>query len=1134
MNTVMPMPSDGEPRLSGPHLALLLVGHFALVFISHLRLSVPGDIVAVWPATSFAVAMLWRAPSSLISPGLIGIALSSIAVEWIFGLQPLPAGLVSIVVVFEVAAGLAMLSALDEGKIDRSIMRFLAALGGVGLVVSALGALFGAIVLADFAGRSFWGSWVGWFVGDAAGASLVLPLAASLRRDSVARLTRGRTGLEFLGLIALSATMVVVTLWWLQQPSFLMILPLVLAAMRLGRLAVAVIGLGVLAAILAGADQGYIRLSGSLIGPGLVFAPWLSFGLLVPYCFALLLDELKHERERISERERYFRDAMHHSPFGMALLDPSGRCLSANRALCDLLGYAPHELVGRTPAQISPATDADSVMFRLARLVSGEISEYALEKQFLRKDGAAVWVFIAVSVVRDEVTGKPVHLIAQLQDIEARRRAELALEESESRWNFALESAGQGVWDYDYRRRNTFYSPMWSRMLGYEPGEISSMADAWLSLVHPQDLPRLLRQEHEHLQGATGQFECEFRMRHKDGHWLWILDRGKVIARDETGQPLRMIGTHTDITEHRLLTDALQEEKERLRITLHSIGDGVICTDAVGVVTFMNPIAEALTGWTAASALGKPCSSVFHVVTEETGDPVPCVVSECLSDLSRVNRDEGSILVGRSGGRIDIKVSASPVRKAAGELIGSVLVFQDVTRARTLQKELAHLASHDALTGLQNRTSFEHALAEQCALTAGSTCSHALCFVDLDRFKIINDTAGHAAGDALLREVGRIIREQMRRSDLVARLGGDEFGILLVDCSMDEASRIAENLLERMARVRFSWGRRVYEVGASIGLARLDAETPFAADVMSRADVACYAAKASGRNRISVYHPSEGEAQRHHSELHTAAGIRAALENDRFVVFAQEIRDLRPAGYLQRHAELLVRMRDDDGNLLAPGAFIPAAERYGLMASIDRWMIRQVLHNYDRAILAVPRFAVSINLSANSLEDRGLLTFLAEELDRSALPPHRIRFEITETSLINNIGVAGGLVEDLRAAGYAIMLDDFGAGVSSFSYLERFPADYIKIDGGFVRKLQVNAIDRAIVESINDIGHKIGAITVAEFVEDEETLVALQDIGVDMAQGYHIARPVPLEDLLERLTGEGIPLGEDGRRHVVR
>lgn len=663
MSSSKAIPSKESSGSSMPRLAVLVIGHFLLALVGRQHLHMPGDVVAVWPATAFAAVMLWRSPASMTTPGLVGVALSSLLSERLGGLSALPAGLMSVVVVLEVAMALAVLTSLGEDRIDRTITSFLAALGGLALCVSAIGATLGATVLTEFRIADFGSAWIQWFIGDAVGTTLVLPVAASLRRDSILRLLKGRTGLEFLALIVVSMLMVTLTVVRLHQPTFLVVLPLILAAARLGRLAVAVIGQLILVAVLVGADLGYIRLFGPAVENGVFFAPWASLGLLLPYCIALLLDELKGERERISERERYFRDAMHHSPFGMALLDPRGRCLSANRALCDLLGYEPDELIGKTPAEISHPDDSERTMPRMAMLVSGEIGEYALEKQFLRKDGSGVWVFIAVSVVRDEITGEAVLLIAQLKDIEARRRAELALEESESRWNFALESAGQGVWDHDYRRRETFYSSMWARMLGYEPGEVSTEADAWLSLVHPHDLPHLLRQEQEHLQGASEQFECEFRMRHKDGRWLWILDRGKVIARDAAGRPLRMIGTHTDVTDYRLLTDALEEEKERLRITLHSIGDGVICTDAAGTITFMNPIAEALTGWTATAALGKSCARVFRVVSEDTGDEASCAVSACLTDLSRVNHDEGLVLIGRSGARLDIKATASPVRK---------------------------------------------------------------------------------------------------------------------------------------------------------------------------------------------------------------------------------------------------------------------------------------------------------------------------------------------------------------------------------------------------------------------------------------------------------------------------------------
>lgn len=1112
-----PVRSAATGRFGSWAVVALVVGHLVLSFAAVHWDDVQASRGIPWFAVGFATLMATGLGLGGLVAASIGVFASAFVTLTYAGEsfdRVLPLSLIAVV---ELLGGLVVLVGPRSVRSGRWATDWLRRVAAFGFLVPGVGALAAGMVVGD--GDGFlvvvldrWGS-------EAAGSLMALMAVAVAEHGAWREQIVRRIAETLLG-VGMSLAILGFCRAFLPTLMPMCVLPLAVVGIRGSVAATAAGSLVVAVGIALSRHWGFVAFGGVEVSAAVVQLCATALVAGLPVAFALLREELDKERTRSRRNETRFRDAMEHSPFGMALLRLDGVCFSVNRALCDMLACDPGDLVGKRPGDIT-VDDPGDFDVRLRGLLAGEYDVFTAERRYRRKDGSAVWAFVAVAMVREGPERKPAYLIAQLNDIEARRRVEQALELSESRWNFALESARQGVWDYDYRRRDTFYSPMWSRMIGYEPGEISGEADAWLSLVHPYDLPTLLREEKRHLEGETEQFECEFRMRHKDGRWVWILDRGRVIARDETGQPLRMIGTHTDITENRRLTEALQTEKERLRITLHSIGDGVICTDETGRISLMNPIAEGLTGWSEAHALGRLCSAVFRVAREgEEGGGGSCAVTRALETRERVTEDDGLVLVARDGARLDIEATASPVLKKNGELLGAVLVFQDVTRSRTLQKELAQLATHDALTGLRNRSAFEQTLSDYCAAAHLDGSRHSLCFVDLDRFKIINDTAGHAAGDALLREIGRLIRGEMRRNDIVARLGGDEFGILLVDCDMEEARLIAERLIERIGRVRFSWGGRVYEVGASVGIARVDAEIPLAADVMSRADVACYAAKAAGRNRVSLYHLSEGDARRHHHELHTAAGIRAALDTDRFEIYAQEILDLRPAGHLQSHAELLVRMRDDEGAILPPGAFIPAAERYGLMASIDRWMIHSVLHHLDEAILAVPRLSVSINLSANSLDDPGLLAFLAAELEDSRLPPHRLRFEITETSLINNITHAGKLVDELRAAGYAIMLDDFGAGLSSFAYLEQFPADYLKIDGSFVRKLTTNQVDRAIVESINDIGHKIGATTIAEFVEDEETLEQLRAIGVDMVQGYHVARPVPLAELLERLGGK--------------
>jgi diguanylate cyclase (GGDEF)-like protein len=439
-----------------------------------------------------------------------------------------------------------------------------------------------------------------------------------------------------------------------------------------------------------------------------------------------------------------------------------------------------------------------------------------------------------------------------------------------------------------------------------------------------------------------------------------------------------------------------------------------------------------------------------------------------------------------------------------------------------LQNQLEHMATHDALTGLPNRLSFERRLREACD-QARQQREHALCFMDLDRFKIVNDSAGHAAGDAFLRLVGDLLRTACEGRHFTARLGGDEFALLLYDCSLAKAEHVARELIAAIGAIRLSWDRKIYDIGASIGVTPINARSPKPPDLMSQADVACYAAKSSGRNQVTVYGARNGAAERHHHEILIASGIREAIEADRLQLFAQEILTLKsgaPGASPEmrpemRNVELLLRMTDTTGRVLRPGAFIPAAERYDLMGSLDRWVIENALIEHGEALAAIGDLAISINLSANSINDPLFWPFLKTVLEASRLPPAQVTFEITETALIDNIDTARAFMTTVRRAGHALILDDFGTGLSSFNYLKQFPVDGLKIDGSFIRQLKENAVDRVIVEAINEIAHKLGMKTVAEFVEDAETLDIVRAIGIDQAQGYVIGRPVPLDMMIE-------------------
>jgi len=639
-------------------------------------------------------------------------------------------------------------------------------------------------------------------------------------------------------------------------------------------------------------------------------------------------------------------------------------------------------------------------------------------------------------------------------------------------------------------------------------------------ITHPHDLASDLTEVGRAIAGDIDSYRMEKRYIRKDGRVIWALLAVSIMRDPQSGAPLYFISQIEDIDarkraedEQRSLTDALFEEKERLRTTLYSIGDAVMCTDAEQRVTFMNPIAEQLTGWPMAEASGRPLVEIFQLVEQKTGKPAPSPVDACLRSLKPYYIDGDLTLIARNGERRSIQDSAAPICKASGEIIGSVLVFQDVTKAKALQRELEYSALHDELTGLPNRKALEQGLTDACRQASLHDRTYSLCFIDLDRFKVINDSAGHAAGDVLLREVARTIRANVREGDLTARLGGDEFAVVLADCAIEQAEEVGAKLVETIGAMSFVWNEKIYTPGASIGICEI---TPTATlgDLMSQADVACYTAKSAGRNRVSLYRPGESDAQRHHQDIHVAAGIRAAITANRFRLFAQEILDLRQDGRRRPYYEILLRLESESGEMLAPGGFIPAAERYDLMGDVDRWVIRTLLRDFGPRLRGAHDMSLAINLSANSLNDPSLWPFMQAELTASGLAPARLHFEITETALINNLQAASQFVSAARAADCSITLDDFGSGLSSFPYLRQFPVDQLKIDGNFIRQLKSSMADRTIVEAINDLGHRFGAATVAEFVEDAETLAIVRDMGIDKAQGYFIGRPVPLDTIL--------------------
>jgi diguanylate cyclase (GGDEF)-like protein/PAS domain S-box-containing protein len=673
----------------------------------------------------------------------------------------------------------------------------------------------------------------------------------------------------------------------------------------------------------------------------------------------------------------------------------------------------------------------------------------------------------------------------------------------QERDRLVTNTANDGLWDYDVRDNSMYFSPRWRAMLGYEDQDVPE----WRFLVHPDDMARVQTQLREHLEGHTDLFESVHRMRHANGEWRWVQSRVKGRV-DEQGRLRRLVGVETDITERKLYEEALFREKESAQITLQSIGDGVVTTDAQCRVQYLNPVAEDLTGWKLDDAVTRSIDEIFRGFHEETCEPVENPVAVAMRRNRPTKSVRPTLLIRRDGNELYIENTAAPIRDATGNVTGGVLVFHDVSESRELNRRLSYAASHDILTELVNRREFESRLERALKSAKARETSYAVLYMDLDQFKIVNDACGHSAGDALLKQVGALLKSKIRWRDTLARLGGDEFGVLLESCTLEEAIRTAETLREIVNEFRFVWDERTFRLGASVGVVPITPATDDVAALLTAADSACAAAKDAGRNRVYSYQENDIDLMKRRKEMQWAARISNALEENRFELFRQTIQPLQPGLDPGAHYELLLRMRDENGALVSPELFIAAAERYGLTPSIDRWVIRQaftwlVSEADERARLSL----CSINLSGQSLADEKFLPFVIEQLQKSGLEGSCICFEITETAAIASYSQANRFIHALKELGCRFALDDFGTGLSSFGYLKHFPVDFLKIDGSFVKEILHDPIDREMVRSINEIGHLTGKQTIAEFAENAEIITMLRGIGVDYAQGYGVSEP---------------------------
>ncbi len=605
----------------------------------------------------------------------------------------------------------------------------------------------------------------------------------------------------------------------------------------------------------------------------------------------------------------------------------------------------------------------------------------------------------------------------------------------------------------------------------------------------------------------------------------------EVIARDAQGDPLHLEVTTTaspteegvqysamlrDIRDRKRIEARLHRHSELAQVTLESITEAVITCDADKNTVYINPMAATILSTSVEEAFSLPIDHLIKLYnTSGQAISVATLCDHAINTQAQPGQAKTLYqLKNFQNDFFEVQLNCAPLLDPLGQNMGWVIALQDITQHNRLQEQLTFQAVHDTLTGLINRREFEKRLELFIHEAQKDNATHLLCYLDLDQFKLVNDTCGHRAGDALLKQLSNLLKPLLRQSDTLARLGGDEFGVLLSHCPIEKGLEIAEALRKTITAFRFSWEGQIFSVGVSIGIVCIDEGSGNLDEVLSHADAACYAAKDLGRNRVHLFQADDQDTKERQGQIQWASRIQEALDRDMFRLFVQPIVALEAENEDLSHYEILARMIDDKGHLIPPGAFIPAAERFGLMPNIDKWVIRNTLAWMgDQLRQQKQPVFCAINLSGASIGREDCLSLIRAQLEKHQVPAQHICFEVTETAAIADPANAGRFIHELKQLGCQFALDDFGSGLSSFGYLKQLPVDYLKIDGIFIQEITNNPIDQAMVASINNIGHIMGLKTIAEFVEDSSTLDILRQIGVDYVQGYYLGRPEPLESL---------------------
>ena len=827
--------------------------------------------------------------------------------------------------------------------------------------------------------------------------------------------------------------------------------------------------------------------------------------------FFIMVLDITHRRQAelaLARSEARIRTIADNLPAMISHFDKDRRYTFANARVGKALGLDAASLIGQPIAEVWGEQTYAHLEANIATALSGaavsfETSTYVNGRQ----------EFIEANYVPEiDASGRVLGFYALTFEVTRRKLAEDKLRESQQMLDRTGTIAGVGGWEVDMIANTVRWTTQTRRIHEVDDDFVPTFENA-VDFYVGEARDRIQETIQRSIESRVP-WDVELPLRTAKGRSIWVRATGEVEI--EHDRPVRMFGAFQDVTDRVTRENRLREQTELLQVTLKSIGDGVITTDDNGRIQWMNPVAERMTGWLSNEAEGSPLRQVFHLIHAETRAVILGVGDTNADHSAEATASRRSVLVSRNGFEYAIEDSASPIRGADGTTLGSVLVFHDVSEQRRLSDQMTHRATHDELTGLVNRADFESRLARVLAKTVEDGSS-ALMYIDLDQFKLVNDACGHAMGDKLLKQVSSLLSESVRARDTLARLGGDEFGVILEHCTVDQAQRVAQTICDRMDEFRFVHEGRRFRIGASVGLVPIDSRWLNQAALLQAADTACYAAKEAGRNRVHVWFDTDQAVRAREGQTQWGSRLESALDDGRFVLYAQQIQSIqKPSSGL--HCEVLLRLREPDGTIIAPGSFLPAAERFHMASRIDRWVVRSVFE-WLAAEGGSPGDieTIAVNLSGQSIGDRAFHRFVVQLLEEIPIDARKLCFEITETAAITNLADATAFIESIRLLGMRVALDDFGAGASSFGYLKNLPVDYLKIDGQFVRDINVDELDMAAVRCFKEVAKVVGVETIAEFVETDEILASIREIGIDYAQGYLFHRPEPMGELVARI-----------------